>query len=150
MLIDQLRYADKYANLHPGFAQAFDFLSSAPLATLAAGRYPIDGDNVFASVQDYTTKELEQGFWEAHRRFIDVQFVVSGTERIGYAPLDSLTMTQPYDETRDLVMLAGKGDFVTATAGTFAVFYPHDAHMPGIALGALSPVRKVVVKVAVQ
>jgi YhcH/YjgK/YiaL family protein len=149
MLIDQIRHAGAYTGMGPGLAQAFAFLASAPLATLALGRHEITGDRVFALVQDYLTKPPDAGVWEAHRRYIDVQYVVLGTERLGYAPLDRLTVTQPYDEAKDVVLLAGEGDRVTAAAGTFVVFFPHDAHMPGLALGEPAPVRKVVVKVAV-
>ena len=149
MLIDHIRCAGAYTGMGSGIAQALAFLASAPLATLAPGRHAITGDRVFALVQDYLTKPPDAGVWEAHRRYIDVQYVVSGAERLGYAPLDRLTVTQPYDEAKDLVLLAGEGDRVTATAGTFVVFFPHDAHMPGLALGGPAPVRKVVVKVAV-
>jgi len=149
MLIDHLRNAEAYACLQPGLAQALAFLASAPLATLAPGRHAIADDRVFALVQDYATKPREQGFWEAHRRFIDVQYVVSGTELLGYAPLDSLTVTEPYAADRDLVLLAGAGDMLTVRAGTFVILFPRDAHMPGLACGAPAPVRKVVVKVAV-
>ena len=149
MLVDQIRHGDAYACLHVGLAQAFAFLASAPLAALAPGRHAITGDRVFALVQDYLTKPPDTGVWEAHRRYIDVQYVVSGTERLDYAPLDRLTVTQPYDEAKDVLLLAGEGDRVTAAAGTFVVFFPHDAHMPGLALGGPAPVRKVVVKVAV-
>lgn len=149
MIIDHIRHAGVYTGIKPGLAQALAFLASAPLATLAPGRHAIAGDRVFALVQDYLTKPPDAGVWEAHRRYIDVQYVVSGAERLGYAPLDRLTVTQPYDEAKDLVLLAGEGDRVTAGAGTFVVFYPHDAHMPGLALGEPATVRKVVVKVAV-
>ena len=149
MLIDHIRNAEAYACLQPGLAQALAFLASAPLATLAPGRHAIAGDRVFALVQDYLTKLPDAGVWEAHHRYIDVQYVVSGAERLGYAPLDRLMVTQPYDEAKDVELLAGEGDHVTAAAGTFVVFFPHDAHMPGLALGEPSPVRKVVVKVAV-
>ena len=149
MLVDQIRHGDAYACLHVGLAQAFAFLDGAPLATLAPGRHAITGDRVFALVQDYLTKPPDTGVWEAHRRYIDVQYVVSGAERLGYAPLDRLMVTQPYDEAKDVLLLAGEGDRVTAAAGTFVVFFPHDAHMPGLALGEPAPVRKVVVKVAV-
>ncbi|NLF85314.1 MAG: DUF386 domain-containing protein [Lentisphaerae bacterium] len=149
MLIDQIRHAGAYTGMGSGLAQAFAFLAGAPLATLAPGRHAITGDRVFALVQDYLTKLPDAGVWEAHHRYIDVQYVVSGAERLGYAPLDRLMVTQPYDEAKDVELLAGEGDHVTAAAGTFVVFFPHDAHMPGLALGEPSPVRKVVVKVAV-
>lgn len=75
--------------------------------------------------------------------------MASGVESMGYAPIGSLTVTQPYADDKDCMLLAGTGDFVTAAAGTFVVFFPEDAHMPCLACGAPQAVCKVVVKVAV-
>jgi YhcH/YjgK/YiaL family protein len=112
--------------------------------------YDIDGDTVFALVQRYDTKPREKGLWEAHRRYIDVQFVASGIESLGWAQLGNLTETQPYSAEKDCLLLAGSGDVVTARAGDFLVFFPEDAHMPCLAHDQPSPVLKVVVKVLVK
>ena len=116
---------------------------------LAAGRHAIDEDRIFALVQDYETKPREAGRWEAHRRYCDVQFVASGVEFIGVAPLDGMRVVEAYDEAKDVAFFEGEGDLVTLRAGSFAIFWPHDAHMPGVAAGGPTAVRKVVVKVAV-
>ena len=149
MIVDHIRNAPLYSGIHPGIRRALAYLAQTDVAALASGRYDIDGERLFALVQRYDTKSREQGVWEAHRRYIDVQFVAAGVERLGYAPLDSLAVTQPYAPDKDCVLLAGNGDFVTASAGTFVVFFPQDAHMPCLACGPLRPVLKAVVKVAV-
>lgn len=149
MILDWLTNAPLYENLSPRLAEGFKFLRSADLKNLPAGRTDIAGDKVFALIQDYPTKPVEQGFWESHRRHIDIQYVVSGTERIGHAPVQSLRVTDPFDDAKDLIKYAGHGDWLTLRATQFTVFFPHDAHMPGIESGAITPVRKVVIKVAV-
>jgi biofilm protein TabA len=101
-----------------------------------------------AKVQDYRTKPREQGFWEAHRAYIDVQYVASGCESIGYAHISRLRAGR-YDAEADLLKLEGEGEYVTARPGTFVILFPQDAHMPAIAVGTPGPVRKIVVKVRV-
>jgi YhcH/YjgK/YiaL family protein len=129
---------------------AFGYLARTDFPDVAPGRYELDGDRVFALVQRYHTKPREQGVWEAHRRYLDVQYVAAGIECMGVAPLQNLTVTQPYAADNDCELLAGNGDLVTASASTFAIFFPQDAHMPCLACGEPSPVVKVVVKVAVK
>ena len=109
----------------------------------------MDGENVFALVLHLETKPKKGAFWEAHRRYIDVQYLFEGAERMGRADLRALKPCAEYDAENDFLKLKGKGDFFTVPAGTFAVFWPHDAHMPGLAVQELKPVKKAVVKVLV-
>lgn len=124
-------------------------MRSANLRALPAGRVDVAGPSIFAMVQDYQTKPIEQGFWESHRRHIDIQYVVAGVERIGHAPIETLQITDPFDDEKDLIKYAGAGDFVTVREGQFTVFFPHDGHMPGIRVDGAVAVRKIVVKVAI-
>jgi biofilm protein TabA len=149
MVLDRLDNAADYKALYPRLRQAFEFLRSADLAGLPLGRHDVAGNDVFALVQEYRTKPDREGFWEAHRKYIDVQYVIAGAERMGYANLATLAVRQAYDAEKDLLILEGSGDFFTVGAGMFAIFAPDDAHMPCLAVGEPAPVRKVVVKVAV-
>ena len=149
MVVDSLDNARLYAPLGARIAKALEYLVSANLAAAPVGRYDLDGDSVFVLVQDYTTKTEGDGQWERHRRYIDLQVVVSGSERIGYAPV-ALLEEGPYDADRDIAFLTGRGSFVTLSAGQFMLLWPDDAHMPGIEAGQPAPVRKVVVKIAVD
>ena len=143
MIIDRIENAGLYSGLGERIALALASLKTPR----EPGRYELDGTNVFALVQQYQTKPMAEGKWEAHRKYTDVQFVVEGVERIGWAPVSKLTVTEPYDETKDIAFYKGNGDFVTVPAGYFVILYPEDAHMPGIAVDKPSPVKKVVVKV---
>jgi YhcH/YjgK/YiaL family protein len=150
MIIDHIKNASTYKGLTGGIQKALDYLARTDFSALAPGRYDIEGDRVYALVQHYNTRPREKGLWEAHRRYIDVQFVSNGLESMGYAPLDTMTVTQPYAADKDCVLFSGNGDFVTATSGTFVIFFPQDVHMPCLACGAPQPMLKVVVKVAVD
>jgi YhcH/YjgK/YiaL family protein len=147
MVSDLLANAHLYTALGPGIANGLRFLAETDLAGLAPGRHQLDGARLYALVSDYPPKPLAEGRWEAHRRYVDLQYVVSGVERIGVAPIDRLTPGD-YDADRDMQWLDGAGDYLTVGAGQFVILWPGDAHMPGIAAGVPGPVRKVVVKIA--
>jgi len=148
MIFDRLTNARIYAPLGHGIARALQYLEQTHLGALESGRHEIEGASLYVVASEYSTKEPADGRWEAHRRYIDLQYVVRGTERIGHAMVDQLE-AGPYDEQKDVMSLSGSGQFVTLEAGDFMILWPHDAHMPGIALDSPAPVKKIVVKIAV-
>lgn len=150
MIVDQLVHASLYRPIHARFAMAFDYLAATSLTTLPAGRQTIQGDELFALVNDYLTQPQEKCRFEAHRRYIDIQLMVRGVERIGVANLTALKDNEPYVGERDVAFFHGNGDLITLREGTFAIFFPHDAHQPGIALAEPVQCRKIVVKVLID
>ena len=147
MIIDTLEQAARYESLHPQFKAAFDFLRNTELLSLADGRTEIDGDRLFALTQSYETKPIDGGKLEAHRKYIDIQFIISGEEYIGYAPFESQSPVEPFSVEKDIGFYHGDASFSRLTAGMFAIFYPHDAHLPSRYLAASAHVKKVVLKV---
>ena len=151
MILDNLSQCQRYTALSPRFAKAFEFLKKFD-GTLKNGRHEIDGDNVFALVQKYTTKPAENGQFEVHRKYIDVQFVHSGKETILWAPLESLKdVNMAYDEKQDaaLFKLVPTSTPLRLGAGQFTILYPEDGHVPCCEWNGPSEVSKVVVKVKV-
>ncbi len=132
--------------------KAFEFLRSGDLSKLAPGRHEIDGENIYAMMNEYTTRGPDSALFEAHRKYIDIQYMVSGKELIGLAPLSSKTdVTQPYSDAGDAELFHVKGSkSLKASPGRFFIFFPDDAHSPGISDGAAMFVRKVVVKIKVD
>lgn len=149
MIADTIRNADLYRGLSPRIALALDALRTTDLQRVPDGTLEIDGTRVFAIIQHYDSLPPAQGAWEAHRRHIDLQYLLAGTERIGYAHVGRLT-PGAYDPARDLLSLSGEGDFLTLAPGDFMLLFPEDAHMPRLAAGAPAPVWKVVVKIALS
>ena len=149
MIIDRINNAHLYYSVHPRFKQAFEYIQQIDVNTIADGRHEIDGDSMYALVQSYNTKLKEQGFWEAHRRYIDLQYVVQGAEGMGYANINHLQQGE-YDAKKDFLPLFGEGDLVTLKSGCFVLLLPEDAHMPGMAVGESAPVKKIVIKIAVE
>lgn len=136
----------------PGLEKALEFLRGRDLRSLPDGRHEIDGGRVFALAQRYDTeKQAGEPRFEAHRKFIDVQYIAEGEEIIGWAPLERLDVTEPYDADKDVCFGAARGwSPVRLQAGELAVFFPEDAHAPKMAAGAPSRVFKIVVKVAAE
>lgn len=136
----------------PGLGKALDFLRRPNVASLPDGKYEIDGERVFAMVQRYETVTTAPPRFEAHRKYIDVQFMAAGTEVIGCAPLEKLAISEVYDSARDVcfgAVPAGEWLPLRLEPGQLAVLWPEDAHAPRLAAGAPVPVTKIVVKVAV-
>jgi YhcH/YjgK/YiaL family protein len=148
MITDNLHNSHLYTPLSNGIRRAFEYLQKTDLQSLPVGRIELDGINLYVMSQEYNTKLPEQGKWEAHRRYIDLQYITSGAERIGYAPIGRLTLGD-YNPDKDFQALAGTGDFITLSAGDFMLLFPEDAHMPGMAITNPVPVKKVVVKIMV-
>jgi len=146
MVIDRLENSEWYGSLSRGLAEGLAFLAGADLLGLPIGRHEV-GLGAFAIMQEYETKPLSQGAFEAHRKYIDIQYVISGCEQIGWAPLPSLTETSDYDEEKDIQWFSGEGSMLLVPAGTFMILRPNDAHRPCIQVGQQAHVRKVVVKV---
>ena len=150
MVIDTLANSHRYENLHPRFKAAFAFLRRPDLATLATGRTAIDGDALFALVQEYETKPVSDGRLEAHKKYIDLQFVVAGEEHMGYLPLTATRNATPFDVENDYTLCDGDASLVRVSQGMFAIFYPEDAHLPCRHIGQPRPVKKIVLKIEIS
>lgn len=149
MVIDQIKNASLYCGISNKIVTALSYLRDTDIQNMKPGRYDIDGSNIFALMQNYETKSKENGFWEAHRQYIDIQYVIKGAELIGYANIDYLKSGE-YDDVKDLLVLYGAdGVFLEVRAGTFVILMPQDAHMPGITVITAQSVAKIVIKVRV-
>ena len=151
MIVADLDQAMQQVNLTEPLRKAFDFLQRTRGTDLPDGRTTIDGTKVYVLVQSYQTRaENDDPTFEAHRTYIDVQYLVSGKEIIGWAPLDRVSTTVPYAKEGDALLgkVSGKYTPVHLAAGQLAVLYPTDAHAPGLADGEPCPAKKVIVKVS--
>jgi biofilm protein TabA len=148
MIVDELRNWRRYAALED-LKPAFEWLEQHAKEALPDGRIEIDGARLFALPQTYAPRPVEGSRFEAHRRHADVQYIAAGAEMIGYAPTQTLEVQEAYDSEKDIAFYAQPLCYtpVALPAGSFAVFYPGDAHMPCCRLDSDQPVRKIVVKV---
>ena len=148
MIIDRIENAFLSYSLHSRFKQAFDYIAQIDIHTLPVGRHEID-NSMYVLVQEYDTKLKEVGKWEAHRRYIDLQYVVQGAEGMGYANIHHLQQGE-YVPEKDFLPLFGEGDQIVLKSGCFILLFPEDAHMPNMALGESAFARKIVLKIAIN
>jgi len=147
--INQLEFARQYHLNKANWDKAFTFLKEQNLQTIAKGRHPIDGDNVYASVTEDSSKNFDKTNWESHRKYIDLQCIITGDEKMGIWPVEKATVVKEYDDKRDVANYTAEGKFYVGTAGTFFIFFPSDAHRPNITPGGNKPVKKIVIKIRV-
>ena len=146
--IDKKDFAVRYHRNPERWKKAFAFLTDPKLTTLEAGTYEIDGKNVYAMIQEYNAKNEEDAQFESHKVYTDLQFLISGEERIGLTDLSTTTVKTPYDESKDIAFYTSEaGKTLLAKPGTFFLFFPDDAHRPGMKVTENSPVRKLVIKI---
>lgn len=131
------------------FKAGLEFLEKNNLSALPLGRHDIEGDSIYALVQKASSRLPQEGKFEAHRKYIDIQCLVSGEEIIGVTPLEKLAIATPYDETKDVAFYAfpSQYDQLVLHPGDFAVLFPEDGHLPLCHSGGPHELFKVVLKV---
>ncbi len=150
MFFSNISIAKKYNYLEDKFLAAYKWLEETDIGALSVGSYPIVGDTVVANIQEYTTIRPEEGSFETHEKFFDIQYMVSGKEQFGYCKRDGLVVKERIEES-DLIFyeepaLCGT---VLLQEGDLIVVAPEDAHKPRCQADGPEAVKKVVVKVAV-
>jgi len=149
MILDRIENAGLYVGLNAGFAKAFEVLKDESLIKKEDGKYTVDGNKIFYTIHRYTTKPLSEGKLEAHRKYIDIQFLLEGVELLGYAPLKGLTIADEYNAEKDIAFYQTPREItkVKLEPGLFCILFPNDAHLPCRQVDKPAEVRKVVIKV---
>lgn len=150
MVYDSLDNFSFYLSLHPHFKSIYAFIKEKNPAAAAEGKYEVNNPGAFALISEYITKEISECFIECHRKYIDIQIILEGRERIGICNI-SECKEYPYDPDKDFQKLAGEVSFIKMDPGCFAIFFPRDGHMPQLKYGDLpEKVKKVVFKVPIM
>jgi YhcH/YjgK/YiaL family protein len=146
---DRKTMAISYFKHKDRWDKAFRYLKETDLKSSGLERQDIDGDNLYALPSEYMSKNEEDARFEAHEKYADIQYVISGKELIGVAPMSELKeITEPYDPARDIVfMTVNNFKDCPANPDKVFIFFPDDIHRPGLKDGDNSPIRKVVMKV---
>lgn len=151
MIIDSLKNCARYFSLNKNFEAAFQYLQSTDLVSAATGRYELKPDELTAIINQYETRSEEGEQMESHRKFIDIQYLVSGHERIGIALEKDQQISTSYSEEKDFLLYADAPEyFIEIEEGSFVIFYPTDLHMPNLMTGVPGTAKKVVMKVSVD
>ncbi len=148
MIFDEIQNSELYYGLGEKIGKALKFLRESDFSDMEPGRIDIDGDDIFALVQKYSTILPDDGKWEAHRKYIDIQYVAKGSEDFGFVNIEYLDPMSDYDSEKDIQWFEGDGDFLQLHENEFVIVYPHEAHMPKLTIEEQEEVLKVVVKVS--
>lgn len=149
MILDRLENAENYYNRHPDFEKAFAFLRQNGLAELPADRYEIDGDRIFCIISKGPGRSRAEAKLEAHRKYIDIQYVIDGMDEMGWKPTSACTLVDTaYNADKDIEFFKDEPDrWTKVPAGSFVIFFPQDAHAP---LVSNEEIHKAVLKIAVK
>ena len=148
MIFDTRKNVDNYKGLGRVY-DALKFLSETDFSKIDLGRYELDGDNIFYMVQSYDT-DPDKTISEAHKKYIDIQYMVEGEEIIGVADISEDKELTEAKEENDVWFYNCKTEPLVLSTGKYMVLYPNDLHCPGVATnGTALTCRKVVVKVKV-
>ena len=148
MILDSLKNKAQYAALHPRFQAVFDFIDNNDVASLPCGRHDIDGDNIFVMVQELDLREVSAARLELHRKYIDIQLLLSGPNEIfGWSEKKGcLTAETEFDEQKDIQLFTDIPQcFYSVGEGQFSILFPEDGHAPMLGEGH---VKKCIFKVA--
>ncbi len=148
MIYDSLKHLESYKGIHPGILRGLELIRNTDFSNMEDGRHEIDGDNLFIMLQSYETK-LKNDTPEAHKKYIDIQYLISGQEKIGVGPLEEMTEETEGHPERDIWFYHGPSSEISLEGDKFVVLWPGDAHAPCIAVDAPAPCRKCIVKVKV-
>jgi YhcH/YjgK/YiaL family protein len=152
MILDHLDNALMYGGLGERIAIGLALLNEDCVREATPGKYEVEGKNLFYIVDEYETKPVEEGRLEIHRKYLDIQYIVSGAECIGTAPLQGLIEETPYDGEKDIAFYHYDPTMsrLHLKQGMFAIFWPNEPHLPGRSINNPEKVKKIVVKVRME
>jgi YhcH/YjgK/YiaL family protein len=149
MIVGKLTDIVKRGNLDDRLLERLQFLVETDFSSYSAGRYEGDKDWFFL-INEYETKSVEECFFEAHKKYLDIQFIIEGKEKFAIDHIDRQDVKEEYDPNRDIMVLEGNVDSIfTMYPGDVMILFPEDSHMPAIKVEEKDKIRKVVLKVAI-
>jgi len=146
---NKIEFAKQYSANKAVWDKVFAYLKNTDLDVLPVGKYAIEGTAATVAVTDNPTKEYEKTAWESHRKFIDLQYAITGAEKMEAAPITSLQVTEPYLDAKDVAHYQGTGTQYEARQGTFFLFFPADGHRVNIKADGADHDKKIVIKIPV-
>lgn len=142
MILDTLENSQQYESLIKNLKNGIEFIFHSN--HLKVGRYEFEGG--FALVQEGETCPIEEGIFETHQNYIDIQYMSKGSELLEWADVKDLKQKIPYSKEKDAAFFTGKGTVVEISEGMFYVMFPHDAHKACCHMDKKTDFRKIVVK----
>lgn len=155
MIFGNIKSNEDISSYPKAIQKAIKYIKETDLVSMETGRYELDGDNMILQVLDVQTDDRKNLRPEVHRKYIDVQFLAKGKEKIGiYPDMGDNEIDEDLLETRDLIFYKNNENsretHLEMEEGSYAIFYPHDVHIPAIAKDESMIIRKIVIKIKVS
>ncbi|MGL4393067.1 MAG: YhcH/YjgK/YiaL family protein [Fusobacteriaceae bacterium] len=149
MFFDKIKEIKKYKGISVNLDKAIDFIIAGKHLKAEVGKHMVDGENIFFMVQEYTTKKIEDAFFETHETYADIQIMIQGEEGFGYSFIENLKETDSYIAEKDVAKQKGNSDFILPLKNDNFVFvFPREPHMPTLACDNIpKAVKKVIFKI---
>ena len=149
MILDKIENIHLHESINSRIYKALQYIKNTDFSFLDNGKYDID-ENIFAIVNRYNTIPVSEEKLEAHRKYIDVQFVYEGNEYIAFAIKNNQEVYAEYNKEEDFELFNGDFSLIKFNKGMFSIFFPDDLHAPGVYKFKTDKVTKVVVKVLID
>lgn len=149
MITDKLKNLSNYPQLAKYEKDIIEFVERLNKESLAEGKYELKGEELFALVQRYETKEKAGARMESHVKYADLQYINKGEEIIYYDTAEDLTVVEDRRPDADILFYEIQEDKggIVLSPGMFGYYAPVDAHMPCIKSKEVMEVEKVVFKI---
>ncbi len=148
MIVDRMERFGQYSRNVPEIHEVMRFVEKVKKENIPAGKYPLE--NGFVLVQEGMTRPFEEADFEVHRKYIDIQVLVSGTEYVEYADITDLDTKVPFDEEKDLELMEGCGSKIQMKPNMFYILYPADGHKPCCHEKVATNYKKVLAKIRID
>lgn len=150
MVLDKIENKSLYASMHPLFKQAFNFLDEYLKNPKGPGKYEIAGDDLFVTVSNSNTRE--EGLYEVHDKYIDIQVMIGGQEKVYCHWRSDLEAETEFDNEKDVQFLKDGKDNIEFIfkKGEFMILYPWDVHKPSMTINSPEAITKMVFKVKIK
>lgn len=148
MIVDRIERFQQYSRSVPEIYEAMKFAEKVKKENIPVGKYALE--NGFVLVQEGTTRPFDEADFEVHRKYLDIQILVSGTEYVEYADIKDLKTKVPFDEEKDLELMEGSGSKIQIKPDMFYILYPSDGHKPCCHEGIPTNYKKVLAKIKID
>lgn len=150
MLFGNINHLQEFSYMEKGILECFDYVKEHDLLQYEKGSHPIDGDRLFVNVVEYETTAVENRFWEAHKQYLDVHFMLEGEEQIDLNFIGNMDVKEFVERDDFLPMDGDKNASVILRAGDFLVCYPNDGHRTAVAVNGPEKIKKAIFKVRIN
>ena len=150
MIFGNIKNLNEYTFLTETVKECFSYAKEQKLVEFENGKHEIDGERLFVNIVEYTTKNPEERFWEAHKRYLDVHLMLDGEEQIDLNFLSNMDVKE-FVEADDFVPMDGeKNSSVILRNGDFLICYPQDGHRTAVMVSEPKTIKKAIFKVLIS